>query len=291
MIAGTMVRQNKLIKIFGVLVFGILFIVSNTGLAQTVDNDLKRENLNGKVKTVKETSYKTDIIGGQVVKSDVDAIYMYHFNIDGYFSKRELIWPFRDHRSTTIYFYSEINKNRLDKVVGAVGGEIVAESVYEYDTDGNQVLKKDLNDGLVYSQVKYEYDRNNRVIKEIKLGEDEKIISSWEYKYNNLGQRIQMIQYSSSGMFFERVEYIYDAKGREIESKTYYAGDDLPAQTVSLKYDNNGNITERRIKDSDGKETVRTNSYTYNLQRNWIKKTYKNEWDEYLMSEREIEYW
>ena len=100
-------------------------------------NDLTEENLKGKVKSIKETTYKAVDKFGQIEKGDVLNNYFNIYNEKG--NKIEENWYNSDGRLHSKYTYKYDEK-----------GNMIEENWYE-------------SDGSLYEKhtYKYEYDKNN----------------------------------------------------------------------------------------------------------------------------------
>lgn len=100
-------------------------------------NDLTEENLKGKVKSIKETTYKAVDKFGQIEKGDVLNNYFNIYNEKG----------------------NKIEDNFYDS-----DGNLSSKDTYEYDEKGNMIEENWYeSDGSLYEKhtYKYEYDKNN----------------------------------------------------------------------------------------------------------------------------------
>ena len=116
-------------------------------------NDLTEENLKGKVKSIKETTYKAIEKFGQIEKGDVLVDSSAVYTDDGRFK-----------------IYNEkgnkIEENRYDS-----DGSLDFKDTYKYDEKGNKIEINNYNsDGRLDSKTtyKYEYDKNNNWTQRIK---------------------------------------------------------------------------------------------------------------------------
>ena len=100
-------------------------------------NDLTEENLKGKVKSIKETTYKAVDKFGQIEKGDVLNNYFNIYNEKG----------------------NKIEDNSYDS-----DGNLSSKDTYEYDEKGNIIEKNRYNSNGSLDEkytYKYEYDKNN----------------------------------------------------------------------------------------------------------------------------------
>ena len=117
------------------------------------------------------------------------------------------------------------------------------ETEYTYDDRNNLIALKDANENIT----SFEYDRNNRLVKEIRpMGEET------TYQYDGVGNLIQKLDAKN-----QKTEYGYDDAGRLTEVRNYEASDHVtPVKTVSFTYDKMDNL-----KTYD--DSVTSAAYTY----------------------------
>ena len=136
---------------------------------------------------------------------------------------------------TTTYVYDSLN--RLVKVIDPLNGE----TAYTYDNRDNLIALKDAKNQVTT----FTYDRNNRLTKERRpLGQET------NYQYDGNGNLIK-----KTDPLGQRIEYGYDDANRMTAIRHYGSGNTL-VKTVSLTYDNAGNLKTY----SDGTTSA---SYTY----------------------------
>ena len=132
---------------------------------------------------------------------------------------------------TTGYEYDELR--RLKKATDALNQT----TRYAYDSRDNLIS---LQDGKNQTTT-FRYDRNNRLVKESRpLGQEA------TYRYNETGQLIQKTNAKN-----QKIEYNYDDAGR-MTKIDYYNASGTKTKTVSLGYDNAGNLINYR----DGTSTA-----------------------------------
>jgi len=136
---------------------------------------------------------------------------------------------------TTTYVYDSLN--RLVKVIDPLNGE----TAYTYDNRDNLIALKDAKNQVTT----FTYDRNNRLTKERRpLGQET------NYQYDGNGNLIK-----KTDPLGQRIEYGYDDANRMTAIRHYGSGNTL-VKTVSLTYDNAGNLKTY----SDGTTSA---TYTY----------------------------
>ena len=150
--------------------------------------------------------------------------------------------------------------NKADQLISQKDLMIGAETLYEYDDNGNKVKEKKLMEvgSSLYSTTSYEYDELNRLTKEI--GPD----GNWTaYKYDSFGNVVK------EGTPDGTTVNLYDKAGNEIAvaspdgsvSKTIYdkggnevTGGDGSNNVSATNYDNNANIS--KVIDPTAQETT-----------------------------------
>jgi len=162
------------------------------------------------------------------------------------------------------------------------GGSIVSKNEYQYDERGNQTWSRTTDEDSDVELHKYEYDSNNRGIKEWKYYDDEKVMCVIEYQRDDQGQVIKESYWKENGTpdmevygcHYVSREYddfgnlchviIYDTKGKPIVPKTQY-----DACEIRWEYDKSGKVTKLTNYDgygnsANGKEGWCTEQTEYN---------------------------
>ena len=157
-------------------------------------NDLTEENLKGKVKSIKETTYKAVDKFGQIEKGDVLNNYFNIYNEKG----------------------NKIEDNFYDS-----DGNLSSKDTYEYDEKGNNIEKNNYDsDGSLNSKTTYKYDKKGNKIEDNSYDSDGSLNSKTTYKYDEKGN---MIEYNTDGRFGEKYtyKYEYDKNNNWIQQVTY----------------------------------------------------------------------
>lgn len=165
-------------------------------------NDLTEENLKGKVKSIKETTYEAIEKFGQIEKGDVsyyayavtiynekgDRIEENHYNSDGSL----------DYKVT--YKYDE-NGNKIEGNIYFSNGKLDKKVTYKYDEKGNIIELNGYNsDGSLLYKYTYKYDKKENIIEKNRYNSngslDEKYTYKYEYDKNN--NWIQQVVYENN---------------------------------------------------------------------------------------------
>ena len=226
-------------------------------------NDLEETNLNGKVKSVKETMYSAVEKFGEPVKDEFITQYVYYFNKDGFI------------KETDVFNESDELKERWKR---------------KYDDDGNLIESNMYNsDGELEEKRKGKYDDGNIIEAYIydKYGE---LKEKWKHEYDNDGNKIESSIYDKDGELKERWKYKYYDDGNQTESNNYNEGEELKGSWVSKK-DDDGNLIELNYYE-DGELMFKT-EYEYKEfdNKNWLIRIGYEEEKATEIIEREIEYY
>ena len=148
-------------------ILSVLYLVSYGQLEKK--NDLTEENLKGKVKSIKETTYKAVDKFGQIKKGNVLNNYFTIYNKKGntiegneYYSDGSLNYK-------TTYKYDE-KGNKIEKNIDGSVDRLGYKYTYKYDEKGNTIEQNIYYHGSRPAEnysYKYEYDKNNNWTQEI----------------------------------------------------------------------------------------------------------------------------
>lgn len=182
--------------------------------------------------------------------------------------------------------------------------------IYEFDTTENKTYITTYDNGIPCQQLVETRDFSGLLIKDVwyfwgwvnqlpkkkgfLMGSKDNISSSISYIYDAKGKLIQTIEYRYciEGVH-ERVVTYYDKNGRETKICTYDPDDYINCE-IKFSYDSKGMVTQKAFKYfNDGETTTLVEKFVlkYDKQGNWIsRKTFR---DGKLEAEltREIEYW
>ena len=175
-------------------ILSVLYLVSYGQLEKK--NDLTEENLKGKVKSIKETTYKAVDKFGQIKKGNVLNNYFTIYNKKGntiegneYYSDGSLNYK-------TTYKYDE-KGNKIEKNTYKYDGSLNYKTTYKYDEKGNKI-EKNIDgsvDRLGYKYT-YKYDEKGNTIEQNIYYHGSRPAENYSYKYeydknNNWTQEIE----------------------------------------------------------------------------------------------------
>jgi hypothetical protein len=252
-----------------VLVIFLSSILATTFAQNKNQNDLKKENLKGRVQSITDNEFSVNSNQGDITKNELWNTYTYSYNQKG--NRLEETY----HQSSG---YSDINK---------------------YDGDGNMIESEAYNAGStepITSTFKFKYDKKKNIIEKYQYQSDGKLCYTYTYINDNQGNPIEENQYQSyqDGSFMSRKSFKYDNKGNLIERNSFDPTYQHPHQKCTNKYDNNCNIID--VCRFFEPETIPYEKNTYKYENfdkegNWQKKVYYLNSYPRTITERVIEYY
>lgn len=179
----------KKVLFIGVLaLLSFTFFVSCTKKEDKIENDLTKESLIGKVKSVKEASYNTVEKFGEIIKAD-------------------------ENKSTKT-MYNETGN--MIEYKSYVNGELDIKKTYKYDDKDSIIEYKYYDeDGTLNGKTTYKYDEKGNKIKE---GIYYKSELSWmyDYVYDDNGNQIEWSSHTKNGELSFREILKYNKEGKKL---------------------------------------------------------------------------
>ena len=305
------------------LLFTVLLIVT---LSCSVENDLSKTELKGKVKSVKEISYSAIKKFGKLTKdvkkreNNKEYDTYKEYNIEGNIILEQKYYSSGSMRDQNSFKYKGMLKLGFDTEFYNGDKILNFKSIFKYDDKRNIIEESNYYD-IDESPVKkttYKYDDKGNQVEMAIYSEDGNLNLKDISKYDNKGNKVEFNSYSGNGDLRFKSIYEYDDQGNEVEWISYnedgklefkyiYEYDDNGNQVKYMrynendklnfiaiyKYDDNGNVVEKSLKINAIAEPFSIESYTYEYdnKNNWIKKTIeKTESFDFYIIEREIEY-
>lgn len=288
-------------KKFNILVFCILLILS--GCSNNLKkNDLERMDLNGPIKSVKETSYKANLKFGEYVKGERER---YGYNKDLYiiFNKKGFGVEKNEYESDGDLWekikYKYNNKNNLiERNKYWSDGDLLSKNKYEYNVNGDIINAKRYTEskGNLKLQFfsKFETNDESKKTKEIRYNPDSSIINKWQFQYVN-GNLTKLSSYDSKNNITAKYIYTYGANDNMLMEKIYYensGGLELNNKLI-YEYNDEGNMISKVVYTSDDKieNRIKYQYLEYDKYNNWLRKlTLISDTSDYIL-EREIKYY
>lgn len=267
----------------------LTFLIFNCACsAENKDSDWAKSNLNGKIKSVKESHYRAEKQPGNTEENfESRGGFETVFNMQGY------KMSYTSHESD---------------------GRISSKSLYKYD-DKNNLIEEELyyGDELSFREL-YTYDDKSNLIEKTTLDSDGKLSLRQLYKNNDSGNKIEERHHNNEDVFYNKLVFEYDERNNLIEENRYDA-DDIHCIKINYKYDDTGNMIEEDFHallnnmfdyknqfkydkkgnviewlDAENKSSILIYEYEFDEIGNWIRSTSLKNGSKQGMIEREIKY-
>jgi len=202
------------------------------------------------------------------------------------------------------------NTRTITRVNSVENKEKTNFTTYEYDTVEKKTYITNYQEGTPISQTVETRDFSGLLIMDVwyywgwvnqlptkkgfLMGSKDNISSSTSYIYDAKGKLIQTIEYDYGieGVTKRSVTY-YDKNGRETKICTYDPDDYINCE-IKFSYDSKGKVTQKAFKFfNDGETTTHVEKYVlkYDKQGNWISRQSFVNGELYYTETREFEYW
>jgi len=291
---------------------------------KTFKSDLMGMGLNGKVKSLTETSYYAIASAGALTKGkqgEQDFPWSesrYDFNTEGNFLthnaynpdgslvfqqlykyngkglKIEATYYYRlgtdSLRERTVYKYDSAGKLTDLKTYDLIG-LLDRRFAYKYDNAGNltETYSYDYDDNIDSTSVN-RLDSHGNCIETTIRNADSSLKNKSTSTYDDKGNKLVFNLYNADGSLRYKSTYKYDKKGKKTEFAKYVS-DSLVEKQIFL-YDKNEILTGQEVFKADGRlETKLTFEYVFDNQNNWIKRTELNFNIPKYIVERTIKYY
>lgn len=260
---------------------------------QRPDNDLSRQYINGRVKTLTQTTFAAAADSGSIVKGprsdrwDWAGNYSTRYNPDG------------NAAETTAYkgdgsvFYRLVYEYRPDgKPAGTKSwngdGTPSYRWVFTYDGKGRKTAEASFN-----AQGKRDYSSefiisgSGKVTDRTFYRPDMTIAFRQHYTYDDAGNAVELNSTYQGGGFFNRYTFKYDSEGDKTEECSWLQSGKPNLLTI---YSKGKKISEKSIAADGSTIYERSFSYEYDSRDNWVRMTvHRNGLPEYI-TEREFVY-
>lgn len=225
----------------------LLFLIPIITFAQNLKNDWQKENLKGKVKSVKSVTYQYVNNNGKMERGAL----LPHFNtLEEYNSKGFKIKGSRfsdKGKTTSAWLYSYDENNYLTKVEifnDKSQIEEVLKYTFEPKAQTETVIGYNAN-GVVSGQQIITYNDKGNKINELSLNANNEFLLNQSITYDSK-QNVSEKKFEDKEGKRVVLEYVYDDKNNVIQENYYGEGKQLYGQKIfSYKYDNQGNWIER----------------------------------------------
>ncbi len=276
-----------------IICFAIILFACAGQNKHSNNNDLKKSNLNGEVKSIKEISYTITEKYGDVQKE-----FMISNNVKTYNNRGNIIESCdyeMDGKPTFKYTYKyNENDKMVEYIFFLMDGTLGFKCNCKYDSEGNMIEFDVFNtDGSLRTKTSQKFDEQGNCIQELEFKTNDSLTTKKDYKYDEQSNLIVMIETRISDGMVDNTKYKYDKNSYCIEENKYNSDGKLVSKRTCI-YDIKGNITERNDDYAVNPSFFRSKSnYTYSNyddKGNWLKKIDIYNGKSKYITEREIEY-
>ena len=255
------------------------------GRTENKENDWKKDQLKGKVKSFKESYFEAIDYFGEIKKgkrinqfSFSNNNFQRVYNINGYLIETNY-YNINDGSLSYKSIYKYDNFNNLTESSGySADGVLVHKNIYRYSKKGVQSIERSINyekDGKQYRDVVSKYDQNYNQIEYKSFTSEGRLFVHHQYTYDQYDNKIEKKSFSGEKLTSHH-SFKYDSKGNEIEMKDLlisdntftdeygneYKTDSSAPATYYTKYDDHGNRIE--IKSYQDEKLSSHTTYKYN---------------------------
>ena len=270
------------------LLFVLLLCVCACTHAPKADTDLYLLNLQGKVKSVSQTTYHalpdSDVpVKGEPVQGQFDARFEQSFNKKGYTIQKEVLMPDGQIMTKSLTQFGSSDLPDKEEVYNG-DGELILYTLYLYDED-DQLMTREIYDADQTLKEKFRMTYNDKgyLVKIVKELPHDLVVAITTIKNDDLGFPIDENTVSPAGNGISHIRFQRQADGKLLYMTTYGGGgQELSRTTYNAKGD-------EQIWEGDGREIAY--DYQYDKVGNWTQKViYENGHPEYIV-ERNYQYY
>ena len=223
----------------------LIFFLSSFSVSLSINTHLENEELKGKVKSVKETSYRVKQSGNAIVKveKEGESNSYREFNKQGNYKKIEYYKVDDSFIGKYSYMYDN-DDNNIQINWSDSKGVLLQEHHYAYDRKGNANVYKMIypDERGLYFTDSITYNNNDNKIKEIRYHPNNiDIINKKTFTYNKEGHKIEEKTFGNIKHVFQ---YKYNSKGKKIEQKEYDEHENLVSK---INYNTEGKKIEENL--------------------------------------------
>jgi hypothetical protein len=252
--------------------------------------DWKAEGLRGKVKSMREYSYRLPVSGVNAANVERFNDHLLLFNKNGCVVETV---RYADSAVPKMKSRSYYNENyKIDSAFGSEGN-LLDIQITEYNKNGYKtkltVYNKYISTSIYIKD--FTYDNSNNLIEEVEYTPKGALVSKYAYNYDSAGRKIQSREYNSAGRLDGYEIYKYDKNGNNTLTH-YYSPDGVLRTEFVYRYDSIGNIIENKFHNLEHDTTIQSIcKYEYDNNNNWIKQTFYDNGKPVLTKKRELVYY
>jgi len=226
-------------------------------------NDLKKLNLNGKIKSIHEY-YQTFTEKDTSKKSLQTLSYFNHFDKQG---------------------------NKIEDIKYSPDGKVDKKYEYLYNKFGQRTEQNQYtSDEKLSRKITYKYDEKGNITEDNSYSSEGKLEKKFTYKYDEKGNVIEDMSFDSNNKLQKKFTHSYDNTGNKIENNRYSAQGTLDKK-INYKYNIYMDVIEEIFTNIDGSKVNYYYEYKYDKKNNWTEKTSCKEKEIISIITREIKYY
>jgi hypothetical protein len=205
--------------------------------SEAVKNSLTEQNLNGRVKSLTETTYPVDSTGKITDSIFLEQI-MYRYNSKG--NKIAEIHYYPDSLNELATFKYNLSGKKVEKRWRDTNNEIDHLATFRYDKKGNNIEKRwSETDGSLMKKEIYLYDENGNKTAEEIISIEDTTSERRTFSFDNRHNLIEEIRYSSDDSIPRRYSYKYlefDKEGNWLKRMQYQKSIPLTITLRKIEY-------------------------------------------------------
>lgn len=219
---------------------------------EEIMNDLKENNLKGKVKSMEEAVYDVVENDSGIEKSNLNWKHLVIYNKEG---NRIMKKTYKlDGSVEGVYMFNYDEKGRLiEEVGGDVERKYLTKMIYQYDNKGRMIEENLWTPEYAHPihTTTHEYDEKGIQTESIIWYTSKKNRVMWKYvyEYNDKGQQSVETLYKEDGSLERKNLYEYNDKGDMISEIVESDRFDTSVYTYNYEYDEKGNWIRRILTD------------------------------------------
>lgn len=212
------------------------------------DHDVKRLNLYGKVKSVKELWYKAENNDGKIVKGIRQSTKYAHQDFTLSFNKKgevltKALYSSKDEMVLKTDFTHDQKGNLIEMTTYDDANTWLEKGSYTYDAVNRLITRLYQKPDGYYSLDKYVYNAKGDSSTEHCYREDSSLAFIYKHFYDEHGNRLGYIWYDGKGEMLSKSQYTNNANGKNTQSLLYSRNNELFSKIVYV-YDEKQNNAE-----------------------------------------------
>jgi hypothetical protein len=215
---------------------GSLLLLQVTNVIGQKTNDLWEENLNGKIKSIKEITYSVTKSNGKIIKNDLLISKTSLYNIKGFKMEESIYKPDSSWNVKSKYYHDKNGylTEEINFYPNPSYGPNTIRRIYQIDSHGKKIEEKCYDEEGMIGNTISTYDKNGLLIEETDYFYGF-LNKKTFYIYVHNGKIIAVNHFNPKGKFQKKVIYKFDKFGNRIIMKEYNSDEKLN-NSFTFKY-------------------------------------------------------